>query len=211
MSQTDPPLTDELLDLAAGGDAEASERLLDRHRDRLRKMVSVRLDSRLAARIDPSDVVQETLLVASQRLPVYLTKRPIAFYPWLRQLASDQLERLHRQHIQRQNRAVGREVQPRCTLSNQSLERLVGRFVAKDSSPSRRLLRKELREQVQAALELMDNQDREILILRFLEQLTVAEVAEVLGLSEGAVNMRQLRALERLRALLGTEGEEYNS
>jgi RNA polymerase sigma-70 factor (ECF subfamily) len=211
MSQTDHPLTDDLLDLAADGDVSAAERLMDRHRDRLRKMVAVRLDSRLAARIDPSDVVQETLLVATKRLPAYLKRRPIPFYPWLRQLAQDRLERLHTRHIARQNRAIDREEQSRCRLSNHSLLKLASRFAAKDSSPSRRALREELRERVQQALDLMADQDREVLILRFLEQLPVKEVAEVLGLSEGAVNMRQLRALERLRTLLGTLGEEHNS
>ena len=211
MSQANQPLTDELLDLAAQGDIDASERLLDRHRDRLRKMVSVRLDCRLAARIDPSDVVQETLLVALKRLPAYLKRRPIPFYPWLRQLAHDRLDRLHTEHINRQNRTIDREESPRSHLSNPSLMKLAGRFVAKGSSPSRRVMREELRVRVQMSLELMDEQDREVLILRFLEQLSVKEVADILGLSEGAVNMRQLRALERLRAILGTEGEEHNS
>src|SRR5271166_4336869 len=91
--------TDALLERAGRGDAQARQRLLERHRSRLKRMVAVRMDRRLAARLDPSDVVQEALADAARDLPEYLQSRPMAFYPWLRQLAWDHLLRLHRHHI----------------------------------------------------------------------------------------------------------------
>src|SRR6516164_5374655 len=103
------PDTDALLAQASQGDADAGQRLLARHRDRLKRMVAVRLDRRLLARLDPSDVVQEALAEAARRLPDYLRERPLPFYPWLRQLAADRLVTLHRRHVRAQRRSVRRE------------------------------------------------------------------------------------------------------
>src|ERR1700757_2715447 len=86
-----------------------SGELLDRHRDRLRRMVAVRLDPRLAAGVDPSDVVQEALAKADAKLDRYLRERPLPFYPWLRQLAQERLIDLHRRHVQARRRSVTRE------------------------------------------------------------------------------------------------------
>jgi RNA polymerase sigma-70 factor (ECF subfamily) len=67
------------------------------------------------------------------------------------------------------------------------------------------LLRAELRERVRAVLERLPAGDREVLVLRHLEQMPVREVAAVLGVGEGAVRMRLVRALGRLRDLLDHE------
>src|SRR5262249_61746073 len=79
--------TEHLLERVAAGDSAARDQLLQRHRRRLGRMVAVRFDPRLAARVDPSDVVQETLAEAAANLDRYLRERPLPFYPWLRQLA----------------------------------------------------------------------------------------------------------------------------
>jgi RNA polymerase sigma-70 factor (ECF subfamily) len=76
--------TEQLLDQAAAGDEAARGQLLQRHRTRLKRMVTVRADPRLVARVDPSDVVQETLIEAAAQLGHYLRRRPLPFYPWLR-------------------------------------------------------------------------------------------------------------------------------
>ncbi|MCA9216702.1 MAG: hypothetical protein KDB27_26715 [Planctomycetales bacterium] len=83
--------TDHLIQSAASGDAKAGDELLQRYRQRLRRLVQIRLDSKLTARVDPSDVVQDVLLTAHQRLDDYLRARPISFYPWLRQIAINRL------------------------------------------------------------------------------------------------------------------------
>src|SRR5690242_19377754 len=101
--------TEHLLDRAAAGDPDARDRLLRRHRGRLRRMVAVRADPRLAARVDPSDVVQETLAEAAAGLDAYLRDRPLAFYPWLRQIAQNRLTDLYRRHVRAGRRAVTRE------------------------------------------------------------------------------------------------------
>jgi RNA polymerase sigma-70 factor (ECF subfamily) len=193
--------TDELLRGAAGGDEAAWQRLLLPHQARLLRLIGLRLDRRVAARIDPGDVLQETLLDAVRRLPDYLRERPLPFYPWLRQLACDRLAELHRRHIRTQKRSVAREEAP--PLDEESALELAARLAAPGSSPSTRLQRRELRDRVEAALARLPEADREVLVLRHLEQLTPREIAAVLGVREGAVYTRHLRALERLRALLG--------
>lgn len=83
--------TDHLLDLVAKGEPAAAATLLTRHKDRLRRMVHLRIDPRLSPRVDPSDVVQDTLAEAHKRLPAYAQAREVPFYPWLRAIAWDKL------------------------------------------------------------------------------------------------------------------------
>jgi RNA polymerase sigma-70 factor (ECF subfamily) len=194
--------TKELLRRAGEGDPAASQQLLVRHRARLRRMIAVRMDRRLVARFDPSDVVQETLAEAARKLSDYLRRRPLPFYPWLRQLAWQRLVRLKRRHIRAQKRSVTREEPWETALPDESALALAGGLVGSGTSPSRHVLRAELRAQVQAALARLPERDRELLVLRYLEQLSNAEIVAVLGISEGAVKMRHVRALERLRTLL---------
>ena len=199
--------TDELIARAASADASARQALLVRHRDRLRKMVSVRMDARLSARIDPSDVVQDAMLIATRKLDGYLRDRPLPFYPWLRQIAWERLVHLYQKHVAAQKRSVRREVEGDMMISDHSVIELGRIVLAPASSPSRQVLRKERRLRVHEALAKLKPRDREVLVLRFLEELSVKEAAIVLGVSEGAVQMRQLRALERMHELLGKLGE----
>jgi RNA polymerase sigma-70 factor (ECF subfamily) len=203
------PDTDELLNRTAHGDRAARDQLLVRHQQRLRKVVAWRLDRRLTARVDPSDVVQEVLAEASRRLPDYLRDRPLPFYPWLRQMALERLVELHRRHVQAQRRSVRREEAGLLALPDESIEELAGRLVASTSSPSDHVMQQEVRERVRAALKQLRPADREVLELRHLEQLSVAETAAVLGISTAAAKTRHLRALQRLRELLeGPSGED---
>jgi RNA polymerase sigma-70 factor (ECF subfamily) len=199
------PDTDQLLDRAGQGDGAARQQLLARHRQRLRKMIALRLDRRLAARVDPSDVVQEALADADRKLADYLRERPLPFYPWLRQIAAERLAKLHRRHLHTGKRSARREEPGVLNLPDESALQLASRLIAPHSSPSRQLLREELRQRVQEALAQLGERDRDVLVLRYLEQLSTKQTAEVLGVSEGAVKVRHLRALERLRALLGED------
>src|SRR5262249_16471995 len=116
-----PPDTDELLRRTAQGNADARDQLLLRHRDRLRKVIACRLDRRLAARVDPSDGLQEVLARAARKLPEYAAHRPLPFYPWLRQIACDRLIELHRQHVQAEKRTVRLEEPGVLGLADESL------------------------------------------------------------------------------------------
>jgi RNA polymerase sigma-70 factor (ECF subfamily) len=196
----------ELLRAAEDGDDAAGQQLLARHRNRLRQMVAVYLDRRLAARIDPSDVVQEALADAARGLSGYLRERPLPFYPW--QFARQRLMQVHRHHIQARRRSVEREVPWVLALPDRSAIALADRLMASGTSPSRRLIRDELRRRVQSALDRVAPGDREILVMRHLEEMSAVEIGAILGITEGAVRVRLLRSLTRLRALLDDGGSE---
>ncbi len=202
MSQPD---TEELIARASVGDDRARQQLLIRHHDRLIRMVAVRLDRRMAARVDPADIVQEAMLEASQNLSDYLRDRPLPFHAWLRQYVWQRLSKLRRHHLGAQRRSVEREEAGDWNLPDESTAILADRLLARDSSPSQQILREEQRQRIQAALARLGPRDREVLVLRHLEQLPTVEVAEVLGISLAAVKKRQVRALERLRALWGPD------
>src|SRR6187431_1722131 len=105
----DATTTQELLDQARKGDAEAVDRLLARHREPVRRMIDLRLDPAIVQRVDASDVVQEVMLEASRRLRDYLRDPSMPFLVWLRHLAKDHLIDAHRRHHQAQKRGVDRE------------------------------------------------------------------------------------------------------
>jgi RNA polymerase sigma-70 factor, ECF subfamily len=205
---TPTPDTDLLLDQAAQGDLQARNELLQKYRDRLRRMIALRLDRRLAARVDPSDVIQETIVEADRQFSDYLRQRPMPFYLWLRQLAWQRLVMLHRRHMHASKRSVKREDFELVLLSDDSILQLAQRLLARGSSPSAGLRNQERRQEVHTALLQLKERDREILVLRYLEQLPIRDIARVLGISEGAVKVRQLRALERLQVLLTPEDEK---
>jgi RNA polymerase sigma-70 factor (ECF subfamily) len=199
---------DDLILRADEGDDDARQALLARHRERLCQMVALRLDRRLAARVDPSDVVQQALADADQELSDYLRRRPLPFYAWLRRFAWDRLVEVHRAHLRAGKRSVGREQDWPGAGPDPSAVALADRLVSSGTSPSRRLLRDESRLQVRAALEQLPPRDREVLVLLYMEDLSAVEIAAVLGMTEGAVRVRHLRALDRLRRLLPVDGPE---
>jgi len=191
------------MDAAGQGDVHARSRLLERHRGRLRRMVAVRLDRRLAVRVDPSDVVQEALTEADRRLDRFLVDRPLPFYPWLRRLAFGRLRDLNRKHVRAGRRSVTREL----ILPDESAAALSKLLPDSRSGPSAGARQRERQSAVRAALLRLKPADREVLAVRYLEQLSTADAAAVLRISESAVKLRLLRALHRMRDLLDT-GED---
>jgi RNA polymerase sigma-70 factor (ECF subfamily) len=205
-----PDDTDHLLRNAAAGDTAAIERLLERHRERLRRMIALRLDDRLAARVDASDVVQEALADAARKLAHYARDRPLPFYPWLHRLAAERLAAAHRRHRRSKARSVAREEADTFAWPDSSAQMMVNSLVAHDTTPSHALLREEQRLRVHAALQELRPIDREILMMHYLEELSFPEIAAILDIGEGAAKMRHLRALQRIRALMASDGSEVS-
>jgi RNA polymerase sigma-70 factor (ECF subfamily) len=196
--------TQQLIDRAEQGDDLARHELLERYRGYLRRMVAARLDRRLARRVDASDIVQEALVDAAGRLDDYLRDKPLPFFGWLRQLATERVIKAHQRHLVAQRRSVSRE-SGSVGVSDESADELVRSLVAQDTSPSNRLMRKERRDEVMAALAKLSPRDREVLVMRYLEQLDTPQIAEAVGITEWAVKARLLRALIRIRGRLEIE------
>jgi RNA polymerase sigma-70 factor (ECF subfamily) len=197
--KTDPTATQELLDRVRQGDKEAFEELFKRHRARLQQAIALRMDRRVAARADASDVLQETYLEAARRLPRYLDKPEMPFYLWLRWIAREKVITLHRRHLGADKRAIGREVP---LLPLDSSVRFVSSVMGRGPTPSQQLAAAELAERLHAALEQLDQDERDLILWRHFEQLTARETAQLMQITEAAASKRYMRALERLRKLL---------
>lgn len=194
--------TEILLLAAKQGNKTALDVLLLRYRDRLRQMICFRFDRRLATRFDPSDVIQDTYMKAHKRFDDFVVSRPIGFYPWLRRLAWERLVELHEWHFDTEKRSVRRE-QREVPLPDESAIELVQRLSDGQPSPSQNSIHNEDCDRLLNCLAELPANEKEVLVLRFLEELPINETAEVLGISEGAVSMRQLRAIKHLKQILG--------
>jgi RNA polymerase sigma-70 factor (ECF subfamily) len=193
----------DLLRRAAAGDEQAFQDLFGRYRDRLKRMVHLRLNRRLQGRVDDSDVLQEAYLDVSRRLPEYLANPTLPFFLWLRHLAGLKLAEVHRRHLGTQLRDADREVTlHRGGLPEADSVSLANQLLGKLTTPSQAAIKAETRLFVQEALNSMDPVDREVLALKHFEQLSTSEIAQVLGLSKAGAGSRYLRAIKRLREIL---------
>jgi RNA polymerase sigma-70 factor (ECF subfamily) len=195
--------TDDLLQRATAGDTVALAALFAHYRGRLRKMVRLRLDQRMAGRLDPSDVLQEAYLDVARRFPEYLAAPAVPFYVWVRALTGQRLIDLHRQHLGAKMRDAAQEVSlNRGALPQASSASLAQQLLAGLTSPTQAAVRAELQLKLQEALNSMDAMDREIVVLRHFEELSNIETAAVLGIEPSAASKRYLRAIRRLKAIL---------
>jgi RNA polymerase sigma-70 factor (ECF subfamily) len=175
-------------------------------RERLKRAVALRLDRRLASRVDPSDVVQEAMLEAATRTAEYRANPTMPPHLWLRLITIQRLALVHRQHLTVKARSVNREILPGALDRDSTWAgsgALAAFFVDQRTSPSQAAMRREAMARVQRALEELSPMDREMLALRHYEQLSNAESAGVLGISETAASSRYLRALKHLKRILG--------
>ena len=208
----DTPTNEELLDAARNGDEGALAALVERHRDRLERMVRLRMDRRLQGRVDPADIVQDAYLAVRGKFPQYSADPRLPFFLWLRLEVGQKLVDVHRFHLNTQMRDAGQEVSlHRGALPQVTSLSLAEHLLGKLTTASRAAMRVELKLRVQEALNSMDPHDREVLILRHFEELSNAEAAQVLGIKPSAAVNRYVRALKRLKAVFqgmpgGSEG-----
>jgi len=197
--------TTRLIGLAVRGDQRALGELLHRHRERLRRMVALRLDRRLQGRVDPSDVIQEACLDAVRRLPEYHQNPKMPFFLWLRLLVGQRLVDEHRRHLGAAGRDAGREISLyRGALPQTSSAALAAHLLGRLTTPSQAAIRAERKIRLQEAINTLDPIDREILSLRHFEELSNGEAAAVLGLDKSAASKRYARALIRLKDVLAS-------
>ncbi len=190
--------TRNLLQQHRAGDHGAFERLFARYEDYLRNVVELRLEPELRRRIDPSDIIQETQLHAFQRFDDFMKRRPMPFRLWLRRTAYEKLTRMRERHVQASRRSVLNEY----PLPDQSSVMLANRFIQRDPSPSQQLTQQEMASIVRRALASLRPPDREVLLMRYVEDLSNEEMACLLELEPATVSKRHGRALLRLQQAL---------
>jgi RNA polymerase sigma-70 factor (ECF subfamily) len=191
--------TTELDQLQRGGE-EAVAALFARYREKLLRMVSLRLDGRVAGKVDGEDVLQDAFVEACRRIRDYLERPSVPFFVWLRQITSQVLIDTHRRYLGAQMRDVNLEVtMHRPASAGTSSAFLVAQLADSLTAPSQRAVREEMLCELKAALQRLGEMDREVLVLRHLEELSNNEVAQILGIDKYAASKRYLRALARLR------------
>jgi len=203
--------TETLLAAAKSGDSAAVNQLLDRHRQAVRRLVELRLDRKVQQRVDVSDVVQDVMIEAVGRLDKYLDTRPMAFHLWLRQIAWDRMIDTYRRHRVSAKRNLDREQQLRPTSPDASSVDLAAQLCDREITPAAAAIQAELARSIETAIELLDETDREIVLMRHYEHLSNQEVAEVLKLNPPAASMRYLRAIRRLREVLNPKIDGDNA
>jgi RNA polymerase sigma-70 factor (ECF subfamily) len=196
---------DDLLRQAAAGDGQALAVLFTHYRERLKRMVRLRLDRRLSGRVDPSDVLQEAYLEVHKRFPEWAGNQDLPFFLWLRLVTGQKLTDCHRHHLGAQMRDAGQEVSLyRGALPQASSASLAAHLLGKMTSATQAAVRAEHKLIVQEALNNMDTMDREVLVLRHFEHLSNDETARVLGVKKGTASQRYIRALKRLKEILSS-------
>ena len=207
---SDDPEVVELLERAAAGDGAAVHALYERFCQRLQKMIRLRMDSRLRGRVDSEDLLQETWIEATRRLPEYVSNPPMSFYLWLRFLAGQKLTDAMRHHLGVQKRDVSREVSlHRGGMPEATSMSLAAQLLGRITSPSNAAIRAETQRKVQDVLNNMDPVDREVLVLRHFEHLSNSETAELLEIKRSTASKRYIQAIKRLKSdLRNTPGFE---
>jgi len=195
--------TQVLLDRVRDGDAAAINGLLARHREAIKRLIDRRMDRVVRHRVDASDIVQDVMLEANRRLGDYLANPTMPFQLWLRHMARDRLIDAHRRHRVASTRSVDREVSiAPAGDHDRSGDDVVAGLTDRELTPAAAATWHELERRFAAAVERLDEADRQIVLLRHFEHMSTADTATALGLSKPAAGMRYLRAMRRLRVLL---------
>jgi RNA polymerase sigma-70 factor (ECF subfamily) len=182
----------ELIRRAREGDREALGELLDGHRDLLRALARQRLDPRIGARLDASDLVQQTCLSVHKRIAEFQGDDVAQFVAWLKDVHEHNVQNAVRDHVQAQKRAAGRE--------EAFGEREVG--AARQTSPSQRAMRGEEARRLAGALEQLPEDQREVLRLRYLEGWTLAQLCAHTGLTKDALAWLMKQGMKEMKRLL---------
>lgn len=194
---------DVLLQQAVAGNQQAASALFVRFRDRLLRMIRLRMDNRLKGRVDSEDIVQEAYLDAAQRLKDYAANPRMSFFLWLRFLTAQKLVDAQRHHLGVEKRDASQEVSLyRGPMPEASSASLAAQLLGRLTSPSLAAIRAETQIKVQQVLNALEPIDREVLVLRHFEHLSNGEAAELLGISPAAASKRYITALKRLKAIL---------
>jgi RNA polymerase sigma-70 factor (ECF subfamily) len=189
-----------------GGRQESLVSVFGRHQQHLLRMIAARLDPRILGKVDAEDILQEVYIEATRRNRDPSAFPTVPYLVWLRQVATQVLIDTHRRYLGAKKRDVRREVaMSRAGPADPSSLMLVGQLAGNLTTPSQCAAREEMFLELRTALAALEEADREVLILRHLEEWSNNEIALILGIDKYAASKRYLRALERLRRAMTTD------
>ena len=184
-----------LLEAKEGSD-EALNRLLERCTGKLLALIRLRMDRGLRARVESRDILNATLLKAFQRLDQFEKADGSSLMGWLARIAENEL------HDQRDYHGRQRRDAAKVVALDHGFDGLEARV---RSQTSRLILRDELG-RLEQALQALDEQQREVILLRKLEELSFSEVGERMGKSADACRMLLARAMAALTVRMQGDG-----
>ena len=189
-----------LLERARAGDSAALGELLETYRNYLRLVARTQMGPGLYLQLSASDLVQETFLEAHRDFPAFAGSTEPELLAWLRQiLVRNLIDQAKRERMQ------GRDRRRQASLDElmaQSHQGLLDALAVGTSSPSEQAVQRERSVHLADALASLPPLDREVIIRRQLEHQRFKEIAAGMGSTEGAVRVRWLRALEKLKRAL---------
>jgi RNA polymerase sigma-70 factor (ECF subfamily) len=198
----------DLIRRASEGDESALDQLFSTHRDRLLRMIRLRLDRRIQGRLDSSDILQEAYIDVFKNLRAYVDAPSTSFFIWLRNMVGLKLADVHRRHLGTQKRDAKRDVSIyRGALPAVNSVSLAAQLLGQITTPSQIVVKTEMRVRLQEVLDCMDQIDREIIALRHFERLNSQETADILGMSKSGASSRYIRAMKRLKIELSQFSE----
>lgn len=198
----------DLIRRASEGDEFALNQLFDTHRERLQRMIRLRIDRRIQGRLDSSDVLQEAYIHVFRNLSEYINAPSTSFFIWLRNIVGLKLAEVHRQHLGTQKRDAKRDVSIyRGALPAVNSVSMAAQLLGQLTTPSQIAVKTEMRLRLQEVLDSMDEVDREIIALRHFERLNSQETADVLQMSKSGASSRYIRAMKRLKEELSEFSE----
>jgi len=192
---------DRLIEKARQGDGAAMSALIDRHARELREYIQAELGDRLRQRLESADVMQQVCLDALEGVKKFVDRGEGSFLAWLRRIAANRICDVDRRAFQTERR--GGEVRMADLKDEPSVRSLLDRLSKSVTTPSRAAGREEHIALLTRALEGLSESHREVVRLRYLEQLDVSETARRMGKTERAVRSLSVRALIQLKELLG--------
>lgn len=198
----------DLIRRASEGDQSALDQLFCTHRDRLQRMIRLRMDRRIQGRLDSSDVLQEAYIDVFRNLQGYVNAPSTSFFIWLRNIVGLKLAEAHRRHLGTDKRDAKRDVSIyRGALPEVNSASMAAQLLGQLTTPSQIAVKTEMRLRLQQVLDSMAEVDREIIALRHFEQLNSQEVADVLQMSKSGASSRYIRAMKRLKEELSEFSE----
>ena len=206
MAADNPPDLTELIRRARQGDAQCRDRLFEACRSYLGLIARAQVESWLRARVDASDLVQQTMLEAHRDFGRFQGSGQHEWLAWLRRILTHNAADFVRRYRGAAKRQVFREIRFRDSRDTDAGPG-APEPAAADSTPSQELQRRDDQLFVAAGLAELPPDYQEVILLRNLERLPFDEVARRMDRSRPAVQMLWMRAIRKLRDIVGEQVE----
>jgi len=200
MAHRTEPNADELIRLARQGDAGSRQRLFELCRGYLAVLARARVESSLRAKVDASDLVQQTMLEAHRDFDRFQGESEGEWLAWLRRILAHNAADFIRRYRQTAKRRARLEVPFRQGHQSTSAHG-AGEPADREPSPSEQVVAAEDQLRLAAALAQLPPDYQEVVMLRNLQRLPFSEVAERMERSRPAVQMLWMRSIRKLQAV----------